>query len=215
MPSKSSVPSQSAVAVVAKETVAAVSDEVSDVVAYKTETAKKLSLRAKGVLTYQLGYVESIDQLFIRLQSNATGGYVSKEWVPFEDIQACLLVFSQSNSPLSASALKGCFVSKSQNNAGFLAASLKAEGLLMAVSGKSNLLSFNETQYQSWLELNLASGREFDSQVDKPSSDSSEKSNTKKEAGSKTANRSNKKVSATGTANKTAENVSDLPEETL
>jgi len=136
----------------------------SDVIAFKTAQAKKLSMRSEGLLTYQLGFVAAIGQVFIRLQSNETGGYFSKEWVPFEAIHDCLVTRAAVNEPFSAAALKTSFISKSQNNAGFLAAVLKAEELLQGVVGKPNLLSFDALIYKTWLDkaiaLGIASGEE-------------------------------------------------------
>jgi len=141
----------------------------SDVIAFKTAQAKKLSMRSEGLLTYQLGFVAAIGQVFIRLQSNETGGYFSKEWVPFEAIHDCLVTRAVVNEPFSAAALKTSFISKSQNNAGFLAAVLKAEELLQGVVGKPNLLSFDVLIYKTWLDkavaLGIASGDGSESTV--------------------------------------------------
>ena len=124
---------------------------VSDVLIYRTGSASKLSLRASGVLTYQLGYVVSLNQLFVRIQLNDTGGYFSKEWVPIVEVESILLAYASEGSSFSAAILKGCFVSRSQNNAGFLAAIIKSEGLIHTLSGKSNLLVFDEGLYQAWI----------------------------------------------------------------
>ncbi|NOR71390.1 MAG: hypothetical protein GQ532_17125 [Methylomarinum sp.] len=101
------------------------------------------------ILLYQLGFVVSLNQLFIRLLSNDTGGYFSKEWVPFEDIFHKLSMLSKADKPYTATALKPCFISQLQNNAGFLVAALKSEGLIKTLSGKSHLLSFEPEHYQS------------------------------------------------------------------
>jgi len=142
-------------------------EDLSDVVAFKSLTANKLSVRSEGLLSYQLGFVSEIDQLFIRLQANETGGYFSKEWVPVEEIEACLLAYASDApgskvdakssalaSSFSAVILKPCFKSKSQNNAGFLAAVLKAEGFISQVPEKSNLLSFDKALFDAWVISN-------------------------------------------------------------
>jgi len=133
--------------------------EVSDVLAYKTSRAKKLSARSEGLLSYQLGYVASINEVFIRLCSNDTGGYFSKEWIPVEAIKSCLIDYSVSKQNFSAAILKACFVSRSQNNAGFLAAILKAEGVLTTVTGKLNLLVFDLAYFEQWQGINLSAGK--------------------------------------------------------
>jgi len=137
-------------------------EDLSDVVAFKSLTANKLSLRSKGLLSYQVGFISEIDQLFIRLQANETGGYFSKEWVPANEVATCLLVVAKgeadaksnvksNSSSFSAAVLKPCFKSKSQNNAGFLAAVLKAEGIVSQVKDKANLLSFDQGVFDAWV----------------------------------------------------------------
>jgi len=153
----SSIADDSTTADAATDSVSTTSnDQVSDVVAYKTAQASKLSARSTGALTYQLGFVEVVEQFFVRIQSNETGGYFSKEWVPLEAVLRCLAVSIESKEAFSAAVLKSSFVSKSQNNAGFLAAVLKAEGLLVGVVDKSNLLTFDSESYKTWLVDNLA-----------------------------------------------------------
>jgi len=153
----SSIADDSTTADAATDSVSTTSnDQVSDVVAYKTAQASKLSARSTGALTYQLGFVEVVEQFFVRIQSNETGGYFSKEWVPLEAVLRCLAVSIESKEAFSAAVLKSSFVSKSQNNAGFLAAVLKAEGLLVGVVDKSNLLTFDSESYKTWLIDNLA-----------------------------------------------------------
>jgi len=142
-------------------------EDLSDVVSYKSLSANKLSSRSKGLLSYQLGFISEIDQLFIRIQANETGGYFSKEWVPVDEIEACLLAYA-SDTPssnvdvksnlldpsFSAVTLKPCFKSKSQNNAGFLAAVLKAEGFISQVVDKANLLIFDKGLFDAWIVSN-------------------------------------------------------------
>jgi len=130
-------------------------EKTTDVIAYKTAQAAKLSLRSTGLLTYQLGFVETVQQLFVRIQSNETGGYFSKEWVPLDAVITCLEANVKSKEPFTAATLKTSFVSKSQNNAGFLAAILKAEGLLVGIVGKTNLLSFDKEHYDKWVADNI------------------------------------------------------------
>lgn len=121
----------------------------------KTSQAEKLNPSSEGKLTYQLGITEP-EKLLIRLQDNQTGGYFSKEWVALSAIHKCLAEISK---PFSATALKTCFVSKSQNNAGFLAAALKAEGLLTTVEGKTHLLNFDEVHYMQWIQNAILLGK--------------------------------------------------------
>jgi len=58
---------------------------------------------------------------------------------------------NSSGSSFAAAVLKPCFKSKSQNNAGFLAAVLKAEGIISQVKDKANLLSFDQGVFDAWV----------------------------------------------------------------
>jgi hypothetical protein len=98
----------------------------------KLATARKTSQRATGEITYRVLCDEQREQLFITIVSNDGGGYFSKEVVPFDGIERCLSPYVD-GKPLPAKALRDAFVGKSVNNAGFLAAILRAEGLLSGV----------------------------------------------------------------------------------
>lgn len=184
--------------------------EISDVFIYKTSQAPKLSQRAEGLLTYQFGFVESLQQLFVRIEANESGGYFSKEWVPVEEIHA-LLSSDAAKEPFSAAILKGTFISKSQNNAGFLAAALKAESLLKIVSDKTNLLTFDEETYQEWLSDNLVLAK---AALKKGDAETSDKSTAKKPSGKSPAkSRAKKAVAAKPEPATSEEAAPDKPED--
>lgn len=98
----------------------------------KLATARKTSQRATGEITYRVLCDERRERLFITIVSNDGGGYFSKEIVPFDGIEQCLAAYAD-GKPLPAKVLRDAFVGKSVNNAGFLAAILRAEGLLSGV----------------------------------------------------------------------------------
>lgn len=105
---------------------------MQDTTAYwslKTGHAPKTSLKDHGLIGYRvLSNVEQTE-LFICIESNDGGGYFSGERVPFGKIEACLHGLSP-DTPLPAKTFRPAFIGKSNNNAGFLAAILRAEGLL-------------------------------------------------------------------------------------
>ncbi len=97
----------------------------------KLAKAKKTGQRATGEITYRVLCDPQKKLLALTIVGNEGGGYSSREIIPFEGIELCLADFSD-GKPLPAKALRDAFVGKSVNNAGFLAAILRAEGLLEA-----------------------------------------------------------------------------------
>jgi hypothetical protein len=85
----------------------------------------KVSTPEKETLTYNIG--QCGDEYYFRITDNIGGGFFSHEWISLSDITECLPVDSNFN----ATALTPLFKSKSANNAGFLAAALKSESLLL------------------------------------------------------------------------------------
>ena len=96
----------------------------------KDATAKKLGKRSEGTISYQLLADADRQRLFIALTSNQSGGYFSRERVPFQKVRECLSSFP--NKAFPSKALKDAFFGRSSNNPGFLAAVLSAEGLIAA-----------------------------------------------------------------------------------
>ncbi|KAB7623400.1 hypothetical protein [Alkalilimnicola sp. S0819] len=92
-------------------------------------TATKLGQRAQGTITYRWLADPEHEQLFVALTGNESGGYFSREIVPFQAVEAC---FAHQDEALAfrTRIFRQAFVGKSTNNAGFLAAILRAEGLL-------------------------------------------------------------------------------------
>ena len=88
----------------------------------KSSECQKLS---GGTLTYELGTDKN--EHHIRIAANAGGGRFSDEWVSVKKIEDLL---KNAGPSFSSTLFREVFVSKSTNNAGFLAAILKAEGLI-------------------------------------------------------------------------------------
>lgn len=95
----------------------------------KRDTAPKTGMRAEGGITYAVVRDLDRDTLFFTLISNTGGGYHSKELVPASRIETCLAGF-EAGQVVPAKALRDSFTGRSSNNAGFLAACLRHEGLL-------------------------------------------------------------------------------------
>jgi hypothetical protein len=94
-------------------------------------TAKKLGQHSAGILNYHVLADNDRRGLLLAVTRNEGGGYYSRERVPFRTIVKCLDKY-KSGVPFVSKVLKDVFVSKSANNAGFIAAVLRALGLLAA-----------------------------------------------------------------------------------
>lgn len=97
----------------------------------KEGTAAKLGARAEGGIRFHVLADAERQHLFVAIVANPSGGYFSRERVPFEKIEACLDAIP-SGKPCPSKAFKETFVGRSSNNAGFLVAILRSEGLLAA-----------------------------------------------------------------------------------
>jgi hypothetical protein len=98
----------------------------------KKSNCPKLSPKAKGSLTYHIGYAETAKTHLIRVTANTGGGFFSNEWVALGDILDTIDTAEFEDS-FKAIILKPLYQSKGANNHGFLAAALRAEGILEAV----------------------------------------------------------------------------------
>lgn len=102
--------------------------ENPDVVIVKTGSASKLSPRSEGGIIYQIGRVG--EEILLRIAENIGGGRHSREWVPLSTIRATMTPPIWDGKPFKSTALIEAFKGRSQNNSGFLVATLRAEGLL-------------------------------------------------------------------------------------
>jgi hypothetical protein len=98
----------------------------------KKSTAPKLSPRAKGSLTYHVGYNDNSKSFHFRITANSGGGFFSNEWVALNDILDIIETISP-DKPFKAIIFKSLYQSKGSNNHGFLAAALRSESLLLPV----------------------------------------------------------------------------------
>ena len=121
----------------------------------KTGIAKKLSPKASGEIKYAIGLHNETNELQIRLLSNSSGGYHSKEWVPFPNIEKCFDNTFDSEKTFKSILLKPSFLNRgSSNNAGFLAAVLRAEGIISA-DDKNPFLHIMTGNFDVWKKRQL------------------------------------------------------------
>nr|WP_217346330.1 hypothetical protein [Noviherbaspirillum sp. L7-7A]MBV0880737.1 hypothetical protein [Noviherbaspirillum sp. L7-7A] len=120
----------------------------------KEGTAPKLGARAEGSISYSVLACKERRQLFIAITGNKGGGYFSKEHVSISKIEACL-DSSSSAKPSTSKTFKEAFISRSSNNAGFLAAVMRHEGLLAAAPG-AETQHVHSGEWAAWKKAMLA-----------------------------------------------------------
>lgn len=95
----------------------------------KHATCKKLGRQSVGGISYEFLADIERQNLSVRITANFGGGYFSREIVPFSAVKACL-DRREADKPFPSKLFKESFIGRSANNAGFMAALLRAEGLL-------------------------------------------------------------------------------------
>lgn len=96
-----------------------------------TQTAPKTSLNAQGGIVYALLKDEASTDVFFTLLENQGGsGYFGREIIPFANIEACLSGADLKQAIPAKRFLKAFKASRSVNNAGFISACLRHQGLL-------------------------------------------------------------------------------------
>jgi hypothetical protein len=126
----------------------------------KRDTAPKTGLRAEGGIDYAVIRDADNDVLYFTLVANTGGGYHSKELVPLSRIEACLKSF-ESGKVVPAKALRDAFTGRSSNNAGFLAACLRHEGLLSAFPDAAHQHQLGEDLTQWQLTMLALEGKPY------------------------------------------------------
>lgn len=111
----------------------------------------KISDRASGLLGYRVCIAADESEVFLTITSNETSGYFSREYVPLSRIETAMTNAMSGAKSFPASRLKTAFNGKSVNNASFLAAILRHEGLLTA-SPDNPLLNIPGADITSWKE---------------------------------------------------------------
>lgn len=120
----------------------------------KTSRAAKTGQRAEGLITYALLKDCDAQQLYFCLLANDGGGYFSQEAVPFSAIQHCVSGINV-DRPVPAKTFRSAFVGRSSNNAGFLVAALRNEGLLVPAPSATHQHYIGES-WEHWKVARLA-----------------------------------------------------------
>ena len=125
----------------------------------KGGTALKLGARAEGSINYNVLADDERQLLFIAITGNKGGGYFSKEHVDISKIEACLDT-TASAKPFPSKTFKEAFVGRSSNNAGFLVAVLRHEGLL-AAAPEAETQHVRSGDWPAWKKAMLAEAGEL------------------------------------------------------
>lgn len=96
----------------------------------KLGRAAKTGSRSQGYIHYRILKEPDQELLHIAIIGNDGGGCYSKEIVPFDKVELCLKKVDI-NKPIASKLFEQAFVGRSANNAGFMAAILRAEHLLV------------------------------------------------------------------------------------
>ena len=97
----------------------------------KIANCGKLTLPEDPTLTYNIGSHTAEKTLLVRITDNTAGGLFSSEWIALSDILITIAKRSENTERFNAKIFTLLYKSQSVNNAGFLAAALKAEGILL------------------------------------------------------------------------------------
>ena len=100
-------------------------------------TAEKLSARSEGLIFYAIGRHEESGELFLKITGNQGGGLHSKEWIALSAIDDVLRSLP-ADKPFKSSVMKRLFKGGSANNAGFLSAILRSDGLKLIQKADGN-----------------------------------------------------------------------------
>ena len=92
------------------------------------------TLSGESTLTYHIGCTAK-SEIHIRIHANDGGGFFSREWVTWKEIQRHLQKVPK-GSPITSIVLHRLFKGKSVNTPAFLLAALKHEKLLQPMKGK-------------------------------------------------------------------------------
>ncbi len=104
-------------------------------------TCPKLTTRGRGDLSYELGIDDVTGDSYVRISANVSSGAFSNEWLALGRIRALLDLKTEQQKTFSAVAMESLFLRRSANNYGYLAAVLKAEGVITVLPGKPVMLS--------------------------------------------------------------------------
>ena len=112
----------------------------------KISTCGKVTLPDDHTLTYNIGYDAAQKTLLVRLTDNDTGGLFSNEWITLDDILTTIEKRPAPDTSFNARIFTSLYTSASANNAGFLAAALRAEHILVPFKDSKRLHDLGDVE---------------------------------------------------------------------
>lgn len=104
----------------------------------RSGSAPKLGQHSDGQIHYELLTDRQNKELFIRLTANDSGGYFSREAIPFSRIRAAVAEINEGQG-FASKTFFSLFIGRSINNSGFISCVLRALGLIAAVPDNAHL----------------------------------------------------------------------------
>ena len=112
----------------------------------KISTCGKVTLPDDHTLTYNIGYDTTHKTLQLRVTDNDTGGLFSNEWITLDDILTTIEKRPSPDTSFNARIFTPLYTSASANNAGFLAAALRAEHILVPFKDSKRLHDLGDVE---------------------------------------------------------------------
>jgi uncharacterized UPF0160 family protein len=131
----------------------------------KSSKTTKIGLRTEGYIHYRV-LSDQNQKLYFNITANDDGGYYSKEIIPFDSVEN-LVKNIKPNVAISSSLFRSAFIGRSNNNAAFLAAILRAEKLLspMADAVKKHTVEAGWDRWQTEMLKNVGKAKPFEPEL--------------------------------------------------
>lgn len=141
--------------------------ENPELISLKLGQAEKNGKNARGLLSYRVVCDGDRQDISLVLVGNEGGGWFSPELVPLARIEGMLEAEGE-DTLIPVNALRAVFVSRSANNAGFLAAVMVAEGLLELAEGSPRRYIRSDSWDEWKLVMLSEEGESFAPEAKKP-----------------------------------------------
>ena len=134
----------------------------------KSSKTTKIGLRTEGYIHYRV-LSDQDNRLYFNITGNDDDGYYSKEIIPFDIVEE-LVKTIKPNVAISSSLFRPAFIGRSNNNAAFLAAILRAEKLLapMVDAVKKHTVEAGWDRWRVDMLKNVTKAKPFEPEVVKP-----------------------------------------------
>ena len=131
----------------------------------KSSKTTKIGLRTEGYIHYRV-LSDQDNRLYFNITGNDDDGYYSKEIIPFDSVEE-LVKNIKPNVAISSSLFIPAFIGRSNNNAAFLAAILRAEKLLspMADAVKKHTVEAGWDRWRTDMLKNVPKAKSFEPEV--------------------------------------------------